>query len=182
MGTTAQYVLLPSSFKFNFDSPAALTNPVPYYPWQWRYFGRFMFGSDLIRYSVSKAATIILVQELQRQLDRQDLPIVCIAVHLGETATGGFFAVNTAPVRLVARLTFLTPEQGAVNPLFAATATEVRRDFDKYKGQFILPIGKIGTTNPVTEDDAQVKGLWDNTTEEVNRQLLAHGLPLLEVW
>ena len=52
----------------------------------------------------------------------------------------------------------------------------------KYKGQFLLPGGKIGESNPVTRDDRQMKGLWDITTKEVNDQLHIDGLPLLEAW
>ncbi|PVH74735.1 putative carbonyl reductase [Cadophora sp. DSE1049] len=182
VSSVVQANMLPSNFKFQFDTPQALTQPIPSYPWQWRFAGRFMFPFDMIRYAVSKAAAVIFAQELQRKLDEQGLPILSISVHPGEVATQGVMSGNYAPVRAMAKLTFLTPDQGAVSPLFAATAMEVRQNFKKYKGQFLLPGGKIGETNPVTKDDRQVKGLWDNTTKELKKQLQAEGLPLLQAW
>jgi len=182
VSSIVQANMLPSNFKFQFDDPRALTQPVQSYPWQWRFAGRFMFPFDMIRYAVSKAAAAIFAQELQRKLDEQHLPILSMSVHPGEVATQGLMAGNNALVKVVAKLTFLTPDQGAVSPLFAATAMEVRKNSEKYKGQFLLPGGKIGESNPVTRDDRQMKGLWDITTKEVNDQLHIDGLPLLEAW
>lgn len=136
----------------------------------------------MIRYAVSKAAAVLFAQELQRQLDKQNLPILSIAVHPGEVATEGVMTSNTAPVRIMARLSFLTPDQGAASPLFAATAKEVRQGPEKYKGKFLVPIGKVMAPNPVAKDKAQVKGLWENTTKEVNKHLIADGLPPLQAW
>src|SRR6478735_6412698 len=89
LSSTASISMLPASFKFNFDSPTCFKNPVPSYPWQWRFLGRFMFGFDMIRYAVSKAAVVLLTQELQGRLEGQNLPITCIAVHPGEVLTEG---------------------------------------------------------------------------------------------
>lgn len=136
----------------------------------------------MIRYAVSKAAAVIFAQELQRRLDEQGLPILSVSVHPGEVATETFFACNYALMRAIARISFLTSDQGAVSPLFAATAPEVRRDFEKYKGKFMLPIGKVTEPNPVTRDDGQVRGLWENSTSDLNKQLFADGLPPLQAW
>ncbi|KAH6718978.1 putative carbonyl reductase [Leptodontidium sp. MPI-SDFR-AT-0119] len=182
LGSTAQSALLPSNFKFKFNSPDALAHPVLSYPWQWQRVGKFFFGSDMIRYAVSKAAAVIFAQELQRRLDEQGLPILSVSVHPGEVATETFFACNYALMRAIARISFLTSDQGAVSPLFAATAPEVRRDFEKYKGKFMLPIGKVTEPNPVTRDDGQVRGLWENSTSDLNKQLFADGLPPLQAW
>ncbi|KAJ1709699.1 carbonyl reductase [Aspergillus flavus] len=182
LSSTAHRDMLPRNFKFQFDSPTCLTNPVPAYPWQWRYFGKFIFGFDMIRYAVSKAANALFAQELQRRLDEQGLPITSIAVHPGEVATEGLMSSNTAPVRMVARLFFLTADEGAVTPLFAATAVEVRQDPERYKGRFLVPIDRVESPNPVANDDEQVKGLWGTTVKEVNKHLADNGLPPLEPW
>ncbi|KZL79785.1 short-chain dehydrogenase reductase family oxidoreductase [Colletotrichum incanum] len=182
ISSNAQTAMVPTSYKFRFTSPDFLRNPVPSPPWQWRYFGRFMFGFDTTRYGVSKAANVIFAQELQRKLDEQRLPIVSMAVHPGEVATVGVDSINTALVRVIARWTFMTPEQGAATPLFAAVAKEVRQDPVKYKGKFVFPVGKIGDPNPVASDEDQIRGLWQNTTGEVNKQLQVDGLPILEPW
>ena len=182
LGSTAHVSMIPRNFEFQFNTSAALSNPVPSYPWQWRYLGKFMFAFNIIRYAVSKAAVVIFTKELQRQLDEQGFSILVVVVHPGEVVTEGLLASNNALIRSIARFTFLTPEQGAATPLFAATANEVRRDFKKYKAMFLVPVGKIETPNPVAEDERQVKGLWRNTTAEVNRQLATQGLPLMDEW
>ncbi|KAL9573457.1 hypothetical protein ACKAV7_002001 [Fusarium commune] len=132
LSSTASISMLPANFKFNFDSPTCFKDPVPSYPWQWRFLGRFMFGFDMIR--------------------------------------------------AIARASFLTAEQGAANSLFAATATEVKEDALKYKGKFLVPVGKLEEPNPVTRDDRQVKGLWENTVVEVNKWLMDKKLPVVEAW
>ncbi|KAF4421764.1 carbonyl reductase [Fusarium acutatum] len=182
LSSTAMNSILPANFRFNFDSPTCFKNPVTSYPWQWRYLGRFMFGFDMIRYAVSKTAVVVFTQELQERLQTQNLPITCIAVHPGEVLTEGVLAINNVLVRAIARASFLTAEQGAANSLFAATATEVKKDALKYKGKFIVPVGKLAEPNPIAKDNRQVKGLWENTVIEVNKWLTEKKLTLLEAW
>ncbi|KAF4828147.1 putative oxidoreductase [Colletotrichum tropicale] len=180
--STAQVAMLPSRFKFSFNSPDCLRNPVPSHPWQWRYFGKFAFGFDMIRYAVSKAANLIFAQELQRRLDERGLPIVSVAVHPGEVATEGVFSINNAMVRAIARLTFLSPEQGAANSVFAAASRDVKENPAAYKGQFLLPMGKIGVPASVASDEEQVRGLWNTATDEINKRMADEGLPSLQRW
>ncbi|PNP61499.1 hypothetical protein FNYG_13786 [Fusarium nygamai] len=182
LSSTAMNSMLPANFKFSFDSTTCFTNPVLSYPWQWRYIGRFMFGFDMIRYAVSKTAVVLFTQELQARLEQQNLPITCIAVHPGEVLTEGVLAINNIVVRAIACVSFLTAEQGAANSLFAATATDVKKDALKYKGRFIVPVGKLEEPNSVTKDEQQVKGLWEHTVVEVNKWLAQKKLPLLEAW
>ncbi|KAF4965721.1 hypothetical protein FSARC_6504 [Fusarium sarcochroum] len=180
ISSVAHVKMLPGHFTFNFDSPTCFKDPVSWYPWQWRFLGRFMFNFDIIRYSVSKAAVVLFTQELQRRLDARNLPIACIAVHPGEVLTEGVLAINNLLVRTIARLSFMTAEQGAANSLFAATAREVKQDAGGYRGKFLVPVGKLEAPHPVAQDDGQVKGLWENTTVEVNKWLVEKKLPLLE--
>ncbi|KAG8356701.1 hypothetical protein FVEN_g5530 [Fusarium venenatum] len=180
LSSTASISMLPGNFKFNFDSSTCFKDPVLSYPWQWRFLGRFMFGFDMIRYAVSKAAVVLFTQELQRIFERQKLPITCIAVHPGEVLTEGVLAINNLVVRAIARLSFMTAEQGAANSLFAATATDVKKNTKKYRGKFLVPVGMLETPNHVAQDDRQVKGLWENTVVEVNKWLTERKLALLE--
>ncbi|SPO04169.1 uncharacterized protein DNG_06852 [Cephalotrichum gorgonifer] len=182
LGSIAHISMIPHHFDFQFNTAVALTNPVPSYPWQWRYLGKFMFDFDMIRYAVSKAAVVLFTRELQRRLDEQGLSILTVVVHPGAVLTEGLLSSNNALIKTIARVSFLMPEQGAATPLFAATADEVRKDFSKYKAKFLVPVGKIETPNPIVEDDRQVKGLWENTTAEINKQLAAEGLPSLDGW
>ncbi|KAH7091923.1 short-chain dehydrogenase/ reductase, partial [Paraphoma chrysanthemicola] len=182
LSSTAQTSMLPADFKFEFDLPSGLSNPVANYPWHWRYLGRFLFSFDMIRFAVSKAATVILAEELQRRLDEQNIPILSMAVHPGETATEAVLRNIPSLLGPVARLAFHEPDQGAATPLFAATAKEVRQDSERYKGKFILPGVIIGVSNPVTKDERQVKGLWEHTTDAVDKELAARHLPPLGMW
>ncbi|KAF5647020.1 carbonyl reductase [Fusarium tjaetaba] len=178
LSSTAMNSMLPASFKFSFDSPTCFKEPVASYPWQWRYLGRFMFGFDMIRYAVSKTAVVLFTQELQARLEQQNLPITCVAVHPGKVLTEGVLSINNFVVRAIARASFLSAEQGAANSLFAATA----EDALEFKGKFIVPLGKLEEPNPVTKDDHQVKGLWENTVVEVNKWLAEKKLALMEAW
>lgn len=182
IASIAHREMLPSHFKFPFDSPSFLSEPVLQYPWQWRYLGKFMFSFDMVRYAVSKAGVVLFTQELQRRLDARDFPILVTSVHPGGVATDGAIATYGALFKAIARLCFLSPEQGAMTTLFAAVAAEVKAEPDKYKGKFLVPVGKVEMPNPVVEDQDQVKGLWANTTEEVNKALLIEHLPPLEEW
>ncbi|KAI8725548.1 hypothetical protein NCS52_00126200 [Fusarium sp. LHS14.1] len=182
VSSTAQISLLPTHFKFNFDSTSCFRDPVISYPWQWRFLGRFFFAFDMIRYAVSKTAVVLFTKELQRRFDEQGLAITCIAVHPGEVFTEGLVSVNNFLVGAIARIAFVSADQGAANSLFAAAATEVRENAEKYKGKFLVPVGKLEAPNPVAEDAAQVKGLWENTVIEVNQWLGEKKLaPLLAI-
>ncbi|KAH7136797.1 hypothetical protein B0J13DRAFT_449599 [Dactylonectria estremocensis] len=182
LSSTAQIAFLPPNFEFRFDSADGLREPVTSYPWVWRYFARFIFSWDMIRYAVSKTAVTAFTKELQRRFLGQHLPIICIAVHPGEVLTKGLLDVNNVIVRTLARVAFSTAEQGAVSPLFAATAKDVRENAAKYEGKFLMPVGKPAAPHPIVENEQQVKGIWDVTTAELNKQLSAENLPLLRSW
>ncbi|EHK49382.1 hypothetical protein TRIATDRAFT_6294, partial [Trichoderma atroviride IMI 206040] len=163
LSSIAHSNMLPHNFEFQFDSPLCLTNPVISYPWQWRYIGRFVFGFDMIRYAVSKAAVVMFAKGLQSRLDAGGLPILSLSVHPGEVATEGVMAINNVFIKAIARLTFLTSQQGAATPLFAATANKIRQGQDNYRGKFLTPYGKIQAPHPVVEDPKQLQGLWEHT-------------------
>ncbi|OHF01595.1 daunorubicin C-13 ketoreductase [Colletotrichum orchidophilum] len=181
LSSNVNYKMLPSNYGFTFDSASFLTKPVPYYPWHWRFLTNRIFVVDMIRYSVSKVANLLFAQELQRLLDEQGLPILSISVHPGGVASPGTKNIGNYFFSLV-RSVFLTVDQGAITSVFAATATKVRENADKYKGKYIEPFGKIVTPNPVAKDEKQVKGMWDHTTVEVNKYLSTLGLAPLQAW
>ncbi|KAF9872492.1 daunorubicin C-13 ketoreductase [Colletotrichum karsti] len=169
------------SYEFTFDSPSFLSNPVPYYPMHWRLASRHIFTVDMIRYAVSKVANLLFAQELQRLMDEQESPIISISVNPGGVASDGTKAIGGYLFSLL-RSTFLTVDQGAVTPLFAATATEVRRNADTFKGKYLEPFGQIVTPHPVSKDEKQIRGMWDNTTIQVNKYLAEIELAPLEAW
>jgi len=141
-----------------------------------------MFSWDMVRYAVSKTALTAFTKELQRRFHRQNLPVICIAVHPGEVLTEGLLEVNNVVVRTLARMAFTTAEQGAVSPLFSATAKDIRANPAKYEGKFLMPVGKPAAPHPIVENERQVEALWDVTTTELNKQLSAENLPPLRPW
>lgn len=182
ISSTAQTAFLPRDFDFQFDKPSGLSHPILHYPMQWRLGAKHVFSWDMIRFSISKAALILFATELQRRLDAQGIPILTLSVHPGSAYTEGLVAVNNIFISTMARLFFGSAEQGAVSPLFAATAKQVRQSPEKYKAKFLLPIGEVTSPHPVSEDEKQIKGLWVNTTTELNKALDAQGLPALSPW
>ncbi|KAK1991663.1 daunorubicin C-13 ketoreductase [Colletotrichum falcatum] len=182
LSSAVNHVMLPSDYRFTFDSPSVLESPVPYYPWQWRYLSRHFFFVDMIRYAVSKVANILFAQELQRLMDEQGLPILSISVHPGGVATGGTRVIGNSVFLLLRAATFLSTDQGAATSLFAATAPEVRANPEKFKGKYLEPFGEVVTPNPVAKDTEQARGLWDNTTAGVNKYLVEIGLAPLQEW
>lgn len=182
MSSTAPTAFLPRDFPFQFDKPGGLSKPVIQYPLQWRLGTKYLFSWDMIRYSVSKAALILFATELQRRLDAQGIPILTMSVHPGSVYTEGLVSANNFFIGTMARLMFASAEQGAVSPLFAATARQIRQSPDTYKAKLLLPVGNITSPHPVAEDERQIKGLWVNTTAELNKALDIQGLPALDPW
>ncbi|KAK1975184.1 daunorubicin C-13 ketoreductase [Colletotrichum cereale] len=182
LSSSVNYVMLPSNFRFTFNSPSFLKSPVFDYPWQWQYISRHFFVVDMIRYSVSKVANILFAQELQRLMDEQNLPILSISVHPGGVASDGTKKIGNSVFLLLRAALFLSPDQGAATSLFAATAREVRENPDKFKGKYLEPFGEVATPNPVANDTELVRGMWDNTTTEVNQYLAEIGLAPLQQW
>ncbi|KAK1569854.1 daunorubicin C-13 ketoreductase [Colletotrichum navitas] len=182
LSSSVNYTFLPSNYRFTFDSPSFLKSPLSYYPWQWRYILRHFLFVDMIRYAVSKVANILFAQELQRLMDEQGLPILSISVHPGGVASEGNKDIGNSLFSLVRSTFFLSTDQGAATSLFAATAREVRENPEKFKGKYLEPFGEVVTPNPVFEDMEQVRGMWDNTTTEVNKYLTEIGLAPLKKW
>lgn len=182
MSSTAPTAFLPHDFPFQFDKPGGLSKPVIQYPLQWRLLAKYLFSWDMIRYSVSKVALVLFATELQRRLDAQGIPIVTLSVHPGSVHTEGLVSVNNFFIGTMSRLFFMSADQGAVSPLFAATAKHVQQSPEKYKAKLLVPVGNIAKPHPVAEDERQIKGLWVNTTAELNKVLDAQDLPALGPW
>ncbi|OHX00073.1 daunorubicin c-13 ketoreductase [Colletotrichum incanum] len=182
LSSNVNHAMLPSNYQFTFDSPSFLAQPVSYYPWHWRHLSRHIFVVDMIRYSVSKVANLLFAQELQRLMNEQALPILSISVHPGGVASDGTKNIGNSVFSLIRATAFLSTDQGAVTSLFAATAMEVRENSDKFKGKYLEPFGKVVTPNPVANETEKIRGMWDNTTTEVNKYLAEIGITPLQQW
>ena len=67
----------------------------------------------------------------------------------------------------------MTPLQGAITSLFAATAPEVQQNKNKYAGAYLMPFGVSSPDDESQEakDPALAKELWA-TTEKIVAHIL----------
>lgn len=175
-------LFFPTNYRFDFTSKAVFNNVVPYYPWRWTYFAKSMFTLDMVRYSMAKIANQLFTQELQKRCDEHSIPILCLSLNPGAVRTSGAEEILKPLLRPLLRMSQITPDQGSYNSLWAATAIEPRLKMNLYKGNYIEPIGALSSVHPVVHDGVQARGLWDNTTAEVNEYLRQRGLPVLPRW
>jgi hypothetical protein len=56
-----------------------------------------------------------------------------------------------------------TPDQGAYNSCFAAASPLVRKSADKYKGAYLMPVGKVVEPSANTKDVEMQEALWETT-------------------
>ncbi|KIM42348.1 hypothetical protein M413DRAFT_27133 [Hebeloma cylindrosporum] len=125
---------------------------------------------NLLRYGLSKLANLLFARELQRRLDEEGVNAISVSLHPGGVKTPGAikFAGDSTMLK-----DCLTPLQGSITPLFAATAPEVLKNKDKYAGAFLMPFGV-----PSPQDESQdakdpglAKELWA-TTEKIVADIL----------
>ncbi|KAF9439467.1 hypothetical protein P691DRAFT_769682 [Macrolepiota fuliginosa MF-IS2] len=130
------------------------------------------FISDLHTYGLSKLASIQYTKRLQRRLDAQDAPIICISVHPGGVVTPSvsIFLANRAPVvkqffSFLVSITFVSARQGAMNSAYAAASPEVRAKVETFKGVYLEPVGQVVKPSPQAEDERLGNELHDATLE-----------------
>ena len=118
------------------------------------------------RYGQSKLANLVYATELARRYPM----ITCMAVHPGVVGTGLVDAVSFWD-RMLIYVTnpgkVMTPEQGVMNQLWAATT-----DKENLKsGEYYEPVGKVGT-KPRDKESLDVElaeRLWDWTAKELEK-------------
>ena len=176
MSSNAQTAILPANYQLDFADPNVFRGILPYVPWQWRYLLKNLFHVDMFRYGVTKLATVLHAQELQRRLDQQGLPILSISVHPGGVLTDDVLDIFVRPMRpFVARI-MITDDEGSYTSLFAATEKQVRQHPEVYKGKYLIPFGKVAPAHPLANNPAHGKALWDTTTKELNAYFERQGL------
>ncbi|KAK0761589.1 hypothetical protein N5P37_006542 [Trichoderma harzianum] len=117
------------------------------------------------RYGASKLANILFTRELQRRLDQEDVKIIALALDPGPVATDGGMGVFPSFLKLVLKLVMKSPEKGALNQLFCATAKEVIEEPKTYKGKFLTAPGKISPGSERSRDSELAQSLWRITEE-----------------
>ncbi|CAI6099012.1 unnamed protein product [Clonostachys chloroleuca] len=179
VSSSASHTFLPPGYKIDFSKPDFLKGNLPYEPWKYRYVFRHMFTIKILHYSLAKMANIMFAQELQRRLDKLGVPIISLSLNPGAVKSDNAVSIFSGFLQPLMRQVMLTLDEGSFTSLFAATAPEVWRQPEVYKGKYLEPVGKVQDPLRIAQDEKQAQALWDTTTKEVNRYLLEHGLPTL---
>lgn len=112
------------------------------------------------RYGTSKLANVLFTRELQNQLTQENSRIIAITLDPGPVATDGGMGVFPGLLKPVLKLVMKTPAKGALTQLFCATATEVAKEADRYKGQFLSGPGKIAQGSERSRNKELARSLW----------------------
>ncbi|OCH94500.1 NAD-P-binding protein [Obba rivulosa] len=133
------------------------------------------FGSsanaEFSLYGYTKLANILWTSKLQRLFDKEETPIVTVAVHPGKVMSEGNvrtlmrLPLGRAWVWAASQL-FLTSAEGAYTSIFAAALPLVRERRDEYKGRYMVPFGRLETPSSHAQSNALADELWQ-TTEQV---------------
>lgn len=121
------------------------------------------------RYGVAKLANILFATEFQRRCDAETFPIISTSIHQGGVSTEGAMGTFPGFLQPIMRRIFVSPLKGATTGLFAATAGDVRREDEKWKGKYHVPYGKLGTPHSAANDPKMAMDLWETTRKAVEK-------------
>ncbi|KAL4242751.1 NAD(P)-binding domain superfamily protein [Abortiporus biennis] len=130
----------------------------------------------MARYGRSKLANTLFIKELQKRLDEEKIPILCLSLHPGSVKTEHSVEYATklstvlSPLYKVALMFFTPPDKGAYASIFAAVGPTVRAEPEKYKGVYLHPPGVIVSATQDAENIELAKELWD-TTESLLKEI-----------
>ena len=127
-------------------------------------------------YGYSKLANILYARELARRLKESSAPnnsqVYVNAIHPGVVNTelmrqfGTWVNWLLTPAKW---LFMLTPEQGALTQLYAAT--DPRIEVDHVQGRYFVPIAKPSSTTKTAEDERLAKELWSYSEKLIREKL-----------
>jgi NAD(P)-dependent dehydrogenase (short-subunit alcohol dehydrogenase family) len=112
--------------------------------------------------AVSKYAMNLWTTELQRRLDADGCNILVMVLHPGAVNTFAHYFPLSRLFKFLFSSFMTTPDDGASTSLFAAASPLVRADPDKYRGQYMLPVGTL-TSSKASRDGEMARKLWSNT-------------------
>ncbi|KAJ6500609.1 hypothetical protein C8R45DRAFT_819771 [Mycena sanguinolenta] len=110
-------------------------------------------ATALNRYANSKLSNILFTNELQRRVAGTN--IYCLSVHPGLVATNIYRGTHAsypwlAPFSFLTDYAFVSPEQGALTQLYAATALEVEEK--DLKAAYLTPYVQVSTPSVYAQD------------------------------
>ncbi|KAE9397581.1 NAD(P)-binding protein [Gymnopus androsaceus JB14] len=109
------------------------------------------------RYGLSKLSNILFTNELQKRLIESGQQIYSTELIRGPLQSWPFLS----PLAYVTSLLLLSPEEGALTQLYAATAPEVEEK--DLKAALLFPIAQLTQKNALAEDKERKLGMqfWD---------------------
>ncbi|THH27682.1 hypothetical protein EUX98_g6503 [Antrodiella citrinella] len=126
--------------------------------------------AQMKRYARSKFVSALFIKELQKRLNEQNIPIICVSLHPGTVNTEGNLKFAQRQGWFLRSLfTFIShnftssPAQGAYTQVFAAVAPVVREQAEKYKGAFLMPPATLTKLSAASENMEIAKEVWDTT-------------------
>ncbi|OIW33062.1 retinol dehydrogenase 12 [Coniochaeta ligniaria NRRL 30616] len=120
--------------------------------------------STLARYGQSKLANILHAKALAKRYPS----IKCVAIHPGRVDTRLMRGLDETwswvkiPMKLLGGMVLVTPEQGALTQLFAATSKDAKT------GSYYVPIAKEDEASEYARDEKLADKLWDWTEKELD--------------
>ncbi|KAJ7581848.1 short-chain dehydrogenase, partial [Mycena floridula] len=123
------------------------------------------YAGNLNRYGLEKLANILFAKELDRKFRAEGVDALAISVHPGFVRTDGaiaFFGGEEEDVLAQA----LSPFDGALTAMFAATDPIVWEEREQYGGAYLLPFGIITEPSENAQNAELARELWA-TTESV---------------
>ncbi|CEJ93758.1 hypothetical protein VHEMI09327 [[Torrubiella] hemipterigena] len=179
VASAAAVAFIPANYTLSFTNPTFLSvNTKTPLAMPFR-LASPIFAMDVMRYSLAKLANIMVNVKLQRLLDDQGLNILCMSVNPGAVKTEGGVGVWAWPMKYLMKRVMVSEDEGSWNSLFAATAKDVQASPDKYRGQYLDVIGKVTPVPILERNEGQIEGLWEVTTDEINKHLGGLGLDAL---
>ncbi|RDW87995.1 hypothetical protein BP6252_00027 [Coleophoma cylindrospora] len=122
------------------------------------------------RYGLSKLANLLFARQLQKNFDEEGIKALSVSLHPGLIKTDGTIKM-VRPENQQAFAQRMSPPDGALNTLFAATNPEVWEKKEKFGGAYLVPHGKIEEPIGNGANDKLATELWA-TSEEVLHDIL----------
>lgn len=119
--------------------------------------------------------------QLQKVCDQEGIPITAMSLHPGFIVTEGLESTSPRWLVLAGRLLAMPVSKSGHTTLFAATSPRVRERRDEYKGQYLVPFGKV--VRPGVKDAydlERARELWE-ATEKIATELLAPRVVVTDV-
>ena len=121
---------------------------------------------------MSKLANLLFAKQLQKVFDAEGTQAVALSLHPGGIKSDG--SIKFVGPDNLARLDdpgILSPAEGALTSLFAATSPKIWGEREKYGGAYLVPFGEIEIPGENALDKGLAEELW-GTSEKVVKSVL----------